>query len=208
LRYLAESDADWCYGTLEAEHAGDHDTYGLFDTSRNNFVAVVGWKLQDLVKVQAPRFETAPASARPPGACHFAIEENRLRAFEGTLVAEYLADVLLDWRVTLCLLLWTCLLLLCLCSPCLLSWCQRGGQPGRPQPHADEESRGFMHKAGVPARSMKLGGSQEYEAVTSNGKVLLSRDNAVHSRNPFCCRTTARPGFQLRCIGGSPASPP
>jgi len=105
LKYFRESDTNWCYWPVDAVAIPKNfngstndfkkETYGVFDTSRGDFSAVVGWKLQDLVGIMAPS-EDMPQVLHAPAECTFELESNLAASHEDTSVQEFLSTM--DWH--------------------------------------------------------------------------------------------------------------
>lgn len=210
LHYLNETDLGWCYGSLEAEQAGDVDTYGLFDASRNDYAAVVGWKLQDLVGIQAPKSGRPEkvAAAQVPGVCALDLEANRRAASEGTQVVEYVKVMAKDWQAAICAVLWGSLLLLLPCMICITRL-QRACKP--------EASKGVL---GLSDEETEAGGNAprreglkawhhqrretEYYSVhhAPDGKVMVTpmlrpdaRLGSSLASGLFCCSSSSSDRF-------------
>jgi len=92
IAFYHEFDQDWCYWPLDPikyprgiSHDypdGLRDSFGLYDPTFADYRAVIGWKLQDMVFVQAPK---DPALSLPePGTCVFDWEANREYAMTPT----------------------------------------------------------------------------------------------------------------------------
>jgi len=104
LKYFRESDANWCYWSVDAVaiprnfngsvNSFKKETYGIFDTSRGDYSAVVGWKLQDLVGIMAPSKEM-PEVLHVPAECTFELESNLAASQEATSLGEFLSTM--DW---------------------------------------------------------------------------------------------------------------
>jgi aryl-phospho-beta-D-glucosidase BglC (GH1 family) len=81
LKYFGDNHVNWCYWALDPirypkDAAWAHtkfqsdNTFGIFDSSRKDYWAVVGWKLQALVGIMPPA-SSAPKHMEVPGACVF-----------------------------------------------------------------------------------------------------------------------------------------
>eukprot|EP00928_Gymnodinium_smaydae_P053712 TRINITY_DN37638_c0_g1_i1.p1 TRINITY_DN37638_c0_g1~~TRINITY_DN37638_c0_g1_i1.p1 ORF type:complete len:737 (+),score=129.68 TRINITY_DN37638_c0_g1_i1:84-2294(+) len=143
LRFLRETDASWSYWALDsvkwppnvsAEYPeGKAESYGIFDASTQDYAAVVGWKLQDLISIQAPHPDSprrlalpaafsssCPARLSGEGAASTSLywEQAAARAAEETSPLEWVAT--LSWATYF----WLVLPVLCLCVCCIpcLRW--------------------------------------------------------------------------------------
>jgi hypothetical protein len=95
LRYYEEHDVNWCYWALDpirypkdfSAHTASHSnlTFGVFDVSRKDYWAVVGWKLQALIGIMQPK-STTPAQLMAPAACVFEEAPNLAAVQESTSV--------------------------------------------------------------------------------------------------------------------------
>mmetsp|Transcript_55205 Transcript_55205/g.118692 ORF Transcript_55205/g.118692 Transcript_55205/m.118692 type:complete len:694 (+) Transcript_55205:37-2118(+) len=89
-RFMREMDVDWSYWPLDAErvpadfpNAGDRgipETYGIFDSGRRDWKAVVGWKLQELIALQPPL--DAGRLHKVPHTCDFEPDANTEASLE------------------------------------------------------------------------------------------------------------------------------
>jgi len=123
MRYYREYDTDWCYWPLDPYKyapgvnpkypAGLGEGYGLFDGSHGEYGPVVGWKLQDLVGIQAPQPET-PTTLPVPETCDFIAASNEAKALEPSSYWEMLATSYWNlWSV-----IWFILFILLSCACC------------------------------------------------------------------------------------------
>jgi len=104
LKYFRETDVSWCYWPLDpiaiprnfngVENSFKLETYGIFDTLRYDYSAVIGWKLQDLISIMPPS-EDLPAVLPVPPECAFEQAANEERAAEETSMLEFLTT--LSW---------------------------------------------------------------------------------------------------------------
>jgi len=143
LKYFREKDVNWCYWPMDpvaipsnfngTKNSFKLETYGLFDTSRYDYSAVVGWKLQDLVSIMAPR-EDQPSTLPVPEECRFELTPNLESSAQETDTMEFLMS--LEWTpqaalevfgfiffVTIC----PCLNILC----CYFMICRTGSKPAK-----------------------------------------------------------------------------
>jgi len=107
LRYFREKDVNWCYWPMDpiaipsnfngTMNAFKSETYGLFDTSRYDYSAVVGWKLQDLVSIMAPSEDLPSKLDAPKEACTFELEPNLASSREETGLVEFLRTM--SWSI-------------------------------------------------------------------------------------------------------------
>eukprot|EP00931_Biecheleriopsis_adriatica_P031550 TRINITY_DN18488_c0_g1_i2.p1 TRINITY_DN18488_c0_g1~~TRINITY_DN18488_c0_g1_i2.p1 ORF type:complete len:202 (+),score=31.75 TRINITY_DN18488_c0_g1_i2:224-829(+) len=109
LRYFKDLDLNWCYWPVDAEKLprnfgekgrdpgynhgeGLLDTYGIFDSSRRDYSAVVGWKLQQLIDIQPPS-PNSPLELPVQGTCVFDLEANLEAASRQSSMTEWLRTV-------------------------------------------------------------------------------------------------------------------
>jgi len=168
LRYLHEYDISWCYWAMDplsipsAGSAGKQpssfevDTYGVFDPVRRDYSAVVGWKLQDLISIQAPA-GSQPEKLDPPGTCSFDLERNLHASEQPTSLATYLTTT--KWTTQVLLSAWLSFALLIL-APCLCWWffcCHpRSGSSNQARTWSSSRFSG--------------NGTQDYHSLTHHGK--------------------------------------
>jgi len=134
LKYFGDNDVNWCYWALDPiRYPKDADwahtkfqsdnTFGIFDSKRKDYWAVVGWKLQALVGIMRPA-ESTPKHVEVPGACVFEVEPNVEAAKQ--LTSEEMMSTTANWsaKATLEMVLLIIVALLvpccCVCCVCLL----------------------------------------------------------------------------------------
>mmetsp|Transcript_81264 Transcript_81264/g.181670 ORF Transcript_81264/g.181670 Transcript_81264/m.181670 type:complete len:322 (+) Transcript_81264:3-968(+) len=132
IQYFRHYDVSWAYSSLDAVKVPLHlqdgpsahmaDTYGIFDASRRNYVAVVGWKLQDLVSIQAPSHQY-PDHVEAPSKCTFDLAPNVQASGQATSFFESLTTMSWSPKAALQLLLFMSPVLI---IPCLILACWLG----------------------------------------------------------------------------------
>eukprot|EP00929_Paragymnodinium_shiwhaense_P087444 TRINITY_DN47619_c0_g1_i1.p1 TRINITY_DN47619_c0_g1~~TRINITY_DN47619_c0_g1_i1.p1 ORF type:complete len:701 (-),score=120.94 TRINITY_DN47619_c0_g1_i1:90-2192(-) len=104
MRAFKDSNMNWCYWPLdpikrpkgwEGKEEAHRDDFGIFDPSRRDYKAVVGWKLQDLIAIQAPSPEQ-PAQLMKPAECEFLLEENEDFASRPTSLLTFVHHTVTD----------------------------------------------------------------------------------------------------------------
>jgi len=204
LHYLHEHDISWCYWAMDplsiprADSTGKQlssfevDTYGVFDPSRRDYSAVVGWKLQDLVSIQAPTGGQLEKLG-PPGNCSFDLEANLQTSAQPTSLVAYL--VTMTWTTQALLCAWFSFALLIL-APCLCWWCfccsKRIG--------ASNKARSWANKGytGDPYETLNEEGKYR-----TNGNIIDARpvkpigaNSGSFSSFFNCCSTSGRPVYK------------
>uniref|UniRef100_A0A7S2PC75 Glycoside hydrolase family 5 domain-containing protein n=1 Tax=Zooxanthella nutricula TaxID=1333877 RepID=A0A7S2PC75_9DINO len=131
MRFFKAMDASWCWWPLDPQKIpqdfdpedpdGQLDLYGLFNPPSRDYRSVVGWKLQDLVDLQAPSPD-APARVSVPPQCTFDPRANEEAANRATGGLEFLLSI--HWTVYMALttaifVLLVLLRCIALCSCCL-----------------------------------------------------------------------------------------
>lgn len=95
LRALSDSDASWFYSPLGAR--AQDDVQGLFEPTTDDSRPVVGWKVQDLVRLQNPGFFHAE-KLTPPGKCAFDQASNRAKMGEHVPLIAFIQAI--EWTPT------------------------------------------------------------------------------------------------------------
>jgi len=122
LKFFREVDADWCWWPVDVDKIpvdfdpsnpeGLVDGSGIFNPGYRDYKSVVGWKLQDLISIQAPG-PGYPKQVPVPEKCTFDLQSNLEAAAAPTDNFKFLATIHWSWWM----ILWALLLLLVLTSP-------------------------------------------------------------------------------------------
>jgi len=156
---LAQSDASWFYSPLGV---GNDMEDGIFDASSQAPFAVVGWKLQALVALQAPDARW-PSQLPVPGTCQYESASNLAVAKERLGLVDALATT--PWSLDALVALAMPLLLLVLCFLCC---CRRRREDSHPLgPNAD---------LFVPGGAQSLDDAHQIRSEATKG-----------SRSLWCC---------------------
>lgn len=131
MDYFKESDVNWCYWALDPiktpafvdtainkSYPLKRDAFGIFDYSRLDYISVVGWKLQDLIRVQPPA-HADPLVLPVPAQCTFELGPNEERSAEPTSYYEFLTTMSsagMAVSLVLAILLLPCICMLCACG--------------------------------------------------------------------------------------------
>lgn len=217
LRYFRETDISWCYWPLDAvaiprnfngnDNSFKLETYGIFDTSRTDYSAVIGWKLQDLVSIQAPS-DDHPSTLPVPPKCSFELEPNLERSAEATGVVEFLTTMAWSPQAVLEAVFLVLLVLLvpCLCCCCLrwtLSALRQQGRERGPKawpvaPHEQEYLALNGHVASKNGLGSGLGGGMA-------SRTRIRGQGTVIDAQPLAADFETRLGPEERGNGGGGA---
>lgn len=224
LRYFKEKDVSWCYWPMDPiavpkDFEGVNDTfktetYGLFDTSRYDYSAVVGWKLQDLISIMEPS-KDLPRKLKPPDECAFELESNLARSTEETGSFEFVSTM--SWNPqadvdALCIFFVFLLIPVICCIGCYLLFMRRregarseaGKQDRQYEPlvSTNTPSTYFRSGLGMGMGSM-MGGSFKTRVNGGRGSVIDAQplrapydprdDEERAQRGFFTCCTSKRP---------------
>lgn len=148
MKLFGELDVSWAWWPLDVDKIpvgfdpkdpdGEMDAAGLFNPGLRNYRSVVGWKLQDMIGIMAPKPDF-PSHVQIPDKCVFDATANEAETAKPTDNMAFFRTFHWTWYVVAWCLLWLLLIMLpcfCFCG-CFAWWYMKKGKLSPPNEDYD-----------------------------------------------------------------------